>query len=46
MFDVNNLKNRYDLGWVTDAQLERYVDLGVITRAQARQITGTGNEKV
>lgn len=35
-----SIKSRYERGWITDAQLERYVDLGVITRQQADEITG------
>ena len=34
------IKARYDKGYVTDAQLDRYVTLGVITSEQAAQIRG------
>lgn len=33
-----SIKNRYELGWIRDDQLERYVELGVITREQAEEI--------
>lgn len=46
MVDISNLKDRYKIGWIRDDQLERYVDLGVITQAQAREITGNRNEEV
>lgn len=36
-----SIKARYERGWIRDDQLERYVDLGVITQAQASEITGT-----
>lgn len=36
-----SIKARYDRGWIRDDQLERYVQLGVITREQANEITGT-----
>lgn len=44
MFD--NIKKRYEMGWIRDDQLESYVSLGVITKAQAREITGPRNEDV
>lgn len=34
------IKERYDKGYVTDDQLARYVTLGVITSEQAEQIKG------
>lgn len=46
MLDPKNIKERYQMGWIRDDQLKRYVDLGVITRAQAREIMGAGNEEV
>ena len=36
--DVTNLKERYNKHYVTDAQLDRYVSLGVITEEEAQQI--------
>ena len=36
-----SIKTRYERGWIRDDQLQRYVDLGVITQAQADEITGT-----
>ena len=36
MFD--QIKARYDKGYVTDTQLERYVALGAITEEQAAEI--------
>ena len=36
-----SIKARYERGWIRDDQLERYVSLGVITQAQADEITGT-----
>lgn len=41
-----SIKDRYERGWIRDDQLERYVDLGVITRQQAREIAGPRNEDV
>lgn len=38
------IKERYDKGYVTDDQLDRYVTLGVITDDQAGQIRGGGSE--
>lgn len=34
------VKERYDKGYITDDQLDRYVALGVITAEQAAQIKG------
>ena len=42
MYD--EIKARYDKGYVTDDQLDRYVTLGVITDEQATQIRGGGSE--
>lgn len=42
MYD--EIKARYDKGYVTDDQLDRYVTLGVITSEQAAQIRGGGSE--
>lgn len=36
-----SIKARYERGWIRADQLQRYVDLGVITQAQASEITGT-----
>ena len=36
--DVTNLKERYKKHYVTDAQLDRYIYLGVITEEEAQQI--------
>lgn len=36
-----NIKARYERGWIRDDQLQRYVTLGVITQDQADEITGT-----
>ena len=36
-----NIKARYERGWIRADQLQRYVELGVITQAQASEITGT-----
>lgn len=36
-----NIKDRYDRGWIRDDQLQRYVSLGVITQDQADEIAGT-----
>lgn len=35
-----SIKARYDRDWIRDDQLERYVQLGVITRKQANLILG------
>ena len=35
-----NIKNRYDKGWVRIDQLRRYVELGVITVEEFKQICG------
>lgn len=35
-----DIKARYERGWIRDDQLQRYVYLGVITQAQADEITG------
>ena len=32
------IKERYEKGYITDAQLARYVTLGVITETQAEEI--------
>lgn len=32
------IKERYLKGWVTDEQLQRYVELGAITQVQAEEI--------
>ena len=40
------LKARYDKGYITDAQLDRYVELGVITDEQAQQIKSGGDAPV
>ena len=37
------LKARYDKGYITDAQLDRYVELGVISDEQAQQIKSGGD---
>lgn len=34
------IKSRYDKGWVTLAQLQKYVELGVITEEQYTEICG------
>ena len=34
------IKSRYDRGYVTKEQLQRYVDLGVITQEEYYEITG------
>lgn len=36
-----NIKARYERGWIRDDQLQRYVSLGVITQAHADEIAGT-----
>lgn len=38
MFD--QIKARYVAGYITDAQLDRYVDLGAITAQQAAELRG------
>lgn len=38
------IKERYDKGYVTEDQLDRYVTLGVITDEQAAQIMVGGSE--
>lgn len=40
MFDTQIIKDRYDKGYVTDDQLDRYVALGVLTETQAEEIKG------
>jgi uncharacterized XkdX family phage protein len=35
-----NIKNRYDKGWVRIDQLRRYVELGVITVEEFKLICG------
>lgn len=44
MLDLENIRERYKKGWIRDDQLERYVDLGVITRTQVREIKTSGRE--
>lgn len=46
MCDFESLKTRYNMGYIRDDQLERYVELGVITRQQSMEITGLRNEEV
>jgi len=41
-----NLKKRYEMGWIRKDQLARYVDLGAITAEQAREIAGPRKEEV
>lgn len=36
------IKDRYDKGYVTQAQLEKFVALGAITEDEAQQILGNG----
>lgn len=38
MIDIEKLKYRYQKNYVTDAQLDRYVNLGAITEEQAKEI--------
>lgn len=40
MFEM--IKARYDKGYVTQAQLEKFVTLGAITADEAQQILGNG----
>lgn len=42
MFD--KLKERYDKGYIRNDQLKRYVDLGVITADEYKEITGEDYE--
>ena len=37
------IKARYERGYITDTQLERYVTLGVISEEQAQQIKSGGD---
>lgn len=41
-----SLKFRYQMGWIRDDQLARYVALDVITQAQANDIMGKPSEIV
>ena len=41
MFEM--IKARYDKGYVTQAQLEKFVTLGAITEDEAQQIMGNGS---
>lgn len=41
MFEM--IKARYDKGYVTQAQLEKFVALGAITEDEAQQIMGNGS---
>lgn len=40
------IKERYEKGYITDEQLERYVALGVITETQAAEIKGEASDAV
>lgn len=35
-----NIKDRYDRGWIRADQLQRYVEFGIITQTQANEISG------
>lgn len=35
-----SIRNRFEKGYIRPDQLERYVELGVITQQQADEITG------
>lgn len=38
------IKNRYEKGYVTKEQLNRYISLGVLTEQQAEKIKALENE--
>lgn len=40
MINVENLKMRYNLGWIRIDQLKRYVQLGAINEAEYKEVCG------
>lgn len=40
MVDLNEIKARYEAGYITNDQLDRYVALGAITAEQAAELRG------
>lgn len=38
--DINTIKERYRKNYITDAQLARFVALGIITDEQAEELRG------
>lgn len=42
---VNSYKQEYENGWITAAQLNGYVEDGIITRDQYTEIVGDKNGK-